>query len=243
MIPNLLAEVEKCKAAHPDAWANAHTGNAQTDDFIKLLSAQCHAIDPRFGNNGKRGDPRDISDDALCFFGEGADFDPTRKHASVSVIDVIASAGTSSARPSWSVVTNPSAPVGAAFVEPGSAPPVPVPPATIPSYEALGGDEGAKKITRVLEHDYKAAQRPGLDGECGGWIRRTDYDVLSGKIATVEASIAVHRDEWLEALGLIVDTPPGLMSHGKQCLICGASVGYEKGKPKPIVHAPDCTTR
>lgn len=126
---------------------------------------------------------------------------------------------------------------------PSQPPSQPAPPASaMPSYEALGGDEGAKKITRVLGHDYRAAGRSGLDDECGGWLRRTDYDVLSGQIPTVEASVVVHRDEWLTVLGLIT-TRPGMMSDTDICGICGATVGYERGKRKPIPHAADCTTR
>lgn len=128
---------------------------------------------------------------------------------------------------------------------PDGASPTPEPPpsSSMPSYEELGGDEGAKKITRVLEHDYKAAGRTGLDGDCGGWLRRTDYDVLSGKIATVEESITVHRDEWLTALGLI-QVSHGMMGNGYKCLICGDTVGVEKGKTiPPIPHASDCMTR
>lgn len=126
----------------------------------------------------------------------------------------------------------------------GQPRPVPPPAPRLKTYEELGGDEGAKKITRILEHDYKFAKRPGLDGDCGGWLRRTDYDVLSGICATVEESIAKHRDEWLMALGLIGPTQSGMMSHARQCLICEQWVGYEKGKtPPPIPHAPDCTTK
>lgn len=84
--------------------------------------------------------------------------------------------------------------------------PIPIQPPSpsMPSYEALGGDEGAKKITRVLEADYRRAGRPGLDGDCGGWLRRTDYDVLSGLCKTVDDSIAKHRPEWCAALGIPV---------------------------------------
>lgn len=131
------------------------------------------------------------------------------------------------------------------LMEGGAAQPLPPPShtPTILSYEALGGDEGAKKITRVLEHDYKKAGRAGLDGDCGGWLRRTDYDVLSGISKTVEESILKHRDEWLMPLGLIEVLPPGMMSDGYRCRICDATVGFERGKPKLIPHATDCTTR
>ena len=73
MIPNLLSEVEACKRQYPEAWRHAHTGSARTEEFIRLLAARCHAISPRFGLNGKRGNPDDLSNDALCFKGEGPD--------------------------------------------------------------------------------------------------------------------------------------------------------------------------
>ncbi len=121
--------------------------------------------------------------------------------------------------------------------------PTPMPTPQVPGYEDLGGDEGAKKITRILEHDYKAAKRPGLDGECGGWLRRTDYDFIVGICKSVEESILKHRDEWLRALGLTEPLQPGMMSDGDKCLICGADVSYERGKRRSIAHAADCTTR
>jgi hypothetical protein len=81
-------------------------------------------------------------------------------------------------------------------------PPIPPVPATpvYPSYESLGGDEGGKKITRLLEEDYKRAEKPGLDGECGTWPHRTNYDFLVGNCKTIEASIAKHQPEWRAAL-------------------------------------------
>lgn len=81
-----------------------------------------------------------------------------------------------------------------------STPPAP----TYPSYEALGGDEGGKKITRQLDADFKRAGRPGLDADCGAWQQRVSYDFLTGKIKTVEESIAAHRAEWCAALGIPV---------------------------------------
>lgn len=86
-------------------------------------------------------------------------------------------------------------------------PPTPRQPAKplYPSYEALGGDEGGKKITRLLEYDYKRAGMHGLDGDCGAWQQRVSYDFLTGICPTVEASIAKHREEWCQTLGISVD--------------------------------------
>jgi hypothetical protein len=92
-VPNYRDEVAAAAARYPDAWRAAHTGGADTERFIRLLAADLHAIDNRIGLNGKRGNPNDISDDALCFRGEGPQYDPTNGNQPVSVIDVIGSAG------------------------------------------------------------------------------------------------------------------------------------------------------
>jgi hypothetical protein len=80
--------------------------------------------------------------------------------------------------------------------------PTPVPPPTPahPSYEAMGGDEGGKKVTRLMEADYKNAGKAGLDGDSGAWQWRTAYDFLSGICKTVEESIAKHQPEWRASL-------------------------------------------
>lgn len=89
----------------------------------------------------------------------------------------------------------------------GPIPPTPPPPPAkpvYPTYEELGGDSGGVAITRQLEADYIRAGRPGLDGGCGAWQQRVSYDFLTGKIKTVDASIAAHRKEWCDALGIPV---------------------------------------
>lgn len=247
-VPNLKHIVEQARALYPEAWANAHTGNEHTEDFIRLCAPMLKDEDSRFGLNGKRGNPHDISDDAVNCLCDEADSDGrTPVGQPCVVIDVIGAAG---AKPpytpqnpapfvAWGVY-NTKVEGSGAHVDPSGAPPQ---PPQYPSYEELGGDEGGKKITRVLEHDYRWAMRPGLDGECGAWIRRTDYDFLAGLVKPVEASIVKHRDEWLYELGLI-RVEHGMMANGYICKICGASVGVEKGKPIPLIpHAADCMTK
>lgn len=89
----------------------------------------------------------------------------------------------------------------------GGQPMPPPPPAqpVYPSYEALGGDEGGKKITRMLEADYKRAGARGLDGDCGAWQQRVSYDFLTGICKTVEEAIAKHRRSWCQTLGIDVE--------------------------------------
>lgn len=129
MIPNYLADVEQAKRDYPEAWAQAHTGGPRTEEFIRLLAARLHAKDARFGLNGKRGNPADISDDVLNFKGEGPGHDPTDGHRPITVIDVIAAAGSPEARPVWQVFSD--LPGPGAWVQPALLPapaPMPVPP-------------------------------------------------------------------------------------------------------------------
>lgn len=248
MIPNLRPLIEPLIARFPAAWAKAKAPG-DTGEFNARVCAVLYYELGRLevGRNGKRGDPNNLSRDIINWKGEGRNPDPTAPGNFGTVIDFLGNHESGNAT-IIQAYTDPDGP--AAWVKPQTfdeidesfglvRPPVPA----MLGYEEIGGDEGAKKITRVLDHDYKAAGRTGLDGDCGGWLRRIDYDVLSGKIKTVEESIVVHRDECLFALGLIVALPTGMMSDGDKCLICGATVSYERGKRKPIPHAADCTTR
>lgn len=155
-VPNLLHIVIQTKDQHPQAWKDAHTGNAHTDDFILLCAAACHQEDVRIGNNGKRGDPSDISDDALNFMGEGADFDPTRGNMPCTVIDVIGSAGTPQAFPQWAIVTNPAAPVGAAWVQPDTQV-IPEPPHVCPPVPPTFPYPDENGAGRIYQSRVKAA--------------------------------------------------------------------------------------
>ena len=195
MIPNYLHVVEQVKLAHPQAWKDAHTGNVATEDFVRLLAAELYAHDVRFGLNGKRGDPKDISDDAINYVGEGPDYDPTFYNAPVTVIDVIGAAGSPQAVPQWIVVSDPNAPVAAAWVSPSPVnPPDPTP--TVPPYP---GDPVFDQIGVALFADYALVLQPP-NPQMGRWFGRTVYDYLAGMPMT--ESIAKHRPEWRAALGL-----------------------------------------
>lgn len=123
-IPNLVDVVARLAAQYPEEWRQAHTGSAQTEYFVRRLAWVLHQQDARFGLNGKRGNPEDISDDVVCFDGvevgpdgkrRGGDFDPTRGGVPVTVIDVIGGAGGPDPRPTWQHPLTPSA---AAWVQP-----------------------------------------------------------------------------------------------------------------------------
>ena len=116
-IPNYQHIVTQMAADYPAEWQAAHTGGPQTEAFIRRLAYRLWQMDPRIGLNGKRGNPNDISDDALCFDGvaAGGDYDPTRGGVPVTVIDVIAAAGGPNPAPAWAY---PLTPAAAAWVRP-----------------------------------------------------------------------------------------------------------------------------
>lgn len=109
-IPDCRSVVEQLASQYPHEWKKAHNpsgGGPETEAFIRRLAWVLHsAVDKRFGLNGKRGNPSDISDDAICFDGESAlgDYDPTRGNAPVTVLDVIGGAGGPNPTPQWGAV-------------------------------------------------------------------------------------------------------------------------------------------
>lgn len=129
MLSNYQHDIAALAQQHPEAWRNAHTGNVQTEDFIRLAAAALHAKDPNVGLNGKRGNPSDISDDALAVFAEDGDV-TDRTGRKMFIIDCIAGAGGSNPQPAWASVGGPSpgAWVKPEAVTPGKPPQPPAPP-------------------------------------------------------------------------------------------------------------------
>ena len=206
-VPNMLAEVERLKTKFPQAWKDAHTGNANSEGFIKLLAAHLHDLNPAFGLNGKRGNPHDLSDDAICFKGEGADFDPTDGHAPRTVIDVIVGAGGPNPQPQWAIVTKADAPVGAAWVQPGPPPPPPTvtPTPTVPvkpKYPPYPADESVfDAVGTAMFADFaEAHQAP--NPQMIRWAFRVAYSWLTTEPTDLKAALAKTRKEWRGLLGL-----------------------------------------
>ncbi len=107
MIPNYLADVQAAKAKYPEAWSHAHVdGDPKRWDFIRLLGADLHAKDFNVGLNGKRGNPNDLSMDALNILCTAGDSDGrTPNGVSCAVVDVIGGAGGPNPVPTWNVFT------------------------------------------------------------------------------------------------------------------------------------------
>jgi hypothetical protein len=138
-IPNYQSHVADAAARYPDAWRHAHTGGPRTEEFIRLLARDLHAIDPNVGLNGKRGNPDDISDDALAVYTDDGDV-TDRTGRRMVIVDVIVGAGGPNPQPGWASVGGPSP---GAWVQPEAvdAPtptpqptPQPIPPS--PDYSA-----------------------------------------------------------------------------------------------------------
>jgi len=169
-VPNMLAEVERCKRKFPQAWADAHTGNANTEGFIRILAADLHLVDAKFGLNGKRGNPNDISDDAINYFGEGPGHDPTHGNTPVTVIDVIGAAGSPAAVPQWAVIDQPGP---GAWVKPMPVvvnPPTPEPPHVCPpcppvppTFDYPDENTTGKAFQARVKQAYTDANRPFPD--------------------------------------------------------------------------------
>lgn len=244
MIPLLKPLIDPLTVRFAHAWAKAQTPEDDGEFNTRVCAVLHYELGMlEVGRNGKRGNPANLSKDVINWRGEGPNPDPINGGFG-TIIDFIPDHGSPNARigQQYPDPNGPGAwvkPLTLAQIDAGEVPgPKPQAPSH-PSYEDLGGDEGGKKITRQLDADFRAAGRPGLDRDCGAWQQRVAYDFLTGKFATVEASTIAHRDDWLGVLGLI-EWSTGMMSHGKKCLICGASVGFEKGKPRPIPHTPEC---
>lgn len=137
-VPNCEQIIRDLAAQYPQEWRDAHNpsgGGPHTEAFVKRVAWVLYStVDKRFGLNGKRGNPNDLSDDALNWIGEGPGHDPATGRP-VTVIDFIARAGARHDDPDernrpavyWGVID---APGPGAWVKPqpvGDAVPVPTP--------------------------------------------------------------------------------------------------------------------
>lgn len=150
--PNYQADVERCAAENPDAWTNAHTGNAHTEDFIRILAAELYAKDARVGLNGKRGVPTDISDDALNVLDPDDGPGHTPEGDQCWVVDVIIGAGGPNPTPTWNAFSDAESSTGAHVV--------PGPPPVVAKDYPYPDENTAGKAYQDRVHDtYEAAGR------------------------------------------------------------------------------------
>lgn len=133
MITNYLEEVKAAKVKYADAWTHAHVaGDPRRWDWIRLFAKDLHAKDAKVGLNGKRGNPNDLSMDAINFLCDEEDSaGRTPDGQPCAVVDCIGSAGIPSQFPVWNVFDSLVEGSGA-WVDPNAVtpiPPTPQPPA------------------------------------------------------------------------------------------------------------------
>ena len=200
MIPNYIDDVRAAKADYPTQWANAHVdGNPGRHDFIILLAKRLHAKDKRVGCNGKRGNPDDLSMDALNILDEedGPGHTPAGKRC--WVVDVIGGAGGPTPTPIWNAFSDSGASSGA-WVDPKIAglPPVQTPP----QYPPYPPDESTVDAAGVaLFADFASAGQPP-NPQMFRFAFRVAYSWLTKEVPDLPASVTKHRKEWRAILGL-----------------------------------------
>lgn len=101
-IPNAQGTLEQVAAQYPQQFACAHTGAGCSWDWIKLAACALRSEDIRWGLNGKRGNPNDLSMDVVAWRGSGTAVDVVNGGA-MEIIDVIGGAGGPSPRIVWGV--------------------------------------------------------------------------------------------------------------------------------------------
>jgi len=211
VIPNYKKDVEAAAAKYPEAWRHAHVhGDPKAWDFIRLLAADLHAKDVNVGLNGKRGNPNDLSMDALNLVCEAADSaGRTPDGQPCVVVDVIVGAGGTNPQPGWTVFTTAVEGSGA-WVTPGTGTiPPPQPPAVVP---VVPGREEALDEMTWLDAYYAAPEglqrpnglslngKPDFEGIAAWYLDIYQQERIKGKNrADARAAYVTqirHSDEW-----------------------------------------------
>lgn len=118
--PNMFHVVQAVHLEQPGLIHRPH-------GFTREVARRLHAIDARWGDNGKRGNPQDLSEDCVAFKAPGS------PAGGVEIYDVIARANTVDAAPAWidqTWATVANGTIGV-WVQPQAAAPGPVPPPVV----------------------------------------------------------------------------------------------------------------
>lgn len=112
--PDYTQLVANIAAKYPKEWdlANKEKHGDRTDDFIKIFAYEANKVDFRIGLNGKRGNPFDLSKDAVAYKNNTV---PDRLGA-CEVIDIMVGNGH---KPAWqdvTIISTPENPDGVAGV-------------------------------------------------------------------------------------------------------------------------------
>jgi len=180
VIPDYKADVEAAAKRYPEAFSHAHVdGDPRRWDFIRLLAFDLYAKDKNIGLNGKRGNPNDLSMDALNYLDQIDGPGRTPEGLRCWVVDVIGGAGGPNPVPQWGVQHDPVASSGA-WVKPGTAPgpvPIPVPPPV--GFPYPDENTTVKAYQDRVRKAYNDAGRPfpdPNDSDAFRWFSRYGFD-------------------------------------------------------------------
>ncbi len=90
MIPNLKSLIEPLTTRFPSAWAKCKAPHDDGEFNARVCAVLYYEQGlTNVGRNGKRGDPKVLSKDVICWRGYGPNYDPTNGNAPVTIIDFI----------------------------------------------------------------------------------------------------------------------------------------------------------
>jgi hypothetical protein len=169
--PNCRTIVERLANEFPQEFKDCHRFNLgeRAYAFVKRVAWTLHStVDVRFGLNGKRGNTRDLSADAVSFR------NPASPAGGVEVYDFVARAGASDASPAWIDQTHATVSAGTvgAFVQP----------------EPVGG---GVPVDPVRPTDPVTPVTPDRPSPC--ICNVTDQDVAAIQLMVAELSAVVQR--------------------------------------------------
>lgn len=188
--PNRKDVVQAVSDADPARFACAHQeGRSCKTDWIKAVAWALHQTDSRWGLNGKRGNPNDISMDVVTFR-----IGPTDRH--VQAFDICGACGGGNPSVVWNDITNFSTigqPGTAIWVQPtavggaaggGGGTPLPAPPAPAPAvdYTPLLNALAAKLDALAVKVDAVA----GVAVEARDAARSAEHDAREVNAARME---------------------------------------------------------
>ena len=103
-LPTVQSKAAKVITDHPSAWTKCQRPG-DDGEFIRLLAAECHAIEPKCGLNYKRGVQGDLSKDILAFPNPTGCRDVSGTHVGLELVDVIPGHEGPNASIGWTDVT------------------------------------------------------------------------------------------------------------------------------------------
>lgn len=182
--PDYTQLVAKIAAEFPREWdlANKEKHGERTDDFVRRFAYEAFKVDMRIGLNGKRGNPNDISKDAVAYQNDTV----PAELGGCEVIDIIVG---SNHKPTWQDVTLPN--VAGAWVQPTN-------PGEVDDSNSGGGNQENKDIQAQINELKKILNTAIKVGDKVNF-KTQDWDGQRGRIVCSEKDnngrLIANRDD------------------------------------------------